>query len=76
MSHPKNPPSSVPQAKYKRLFEFPVLWKGWEGDSNGWVVERQDGTRVLLLTNHGREYEAKPDAVLERIAEYEPLAML
>lgn len=55
----------------KIIMEFPVLLEGWELDYKGWVMERPDKTRYLLLTNHGRHYEAKPEELKERIAEYQ-----
>lgn len=56
---------------YTKLFEFPVLHKGWEMDSRGWVAELDSGKRVLVLENHGTEYIAKESELQERIAEYE-----
>jgi hypothetical protein len=55
----------------RKVFQFPVLWEGWEIDSKGWVAEREDGTRALILTNHGSEYEADPEILEDRIAEYQ-----
>ena len=55
----------------KVVFEFPVLWHEWECDSKAWVMERQDGTRYLRMTNHGGAYEAKIEELNQRIAEYE-----
>jgi hypothetical protein len=57
--------------KDKVLLEFTVLWKGWECDSEAWVMERPDGTRYLRMTSHGGQHEAKLSALHERIAEYE-----
>lgn len=68
----KDKPSSVPQANpLKKIFEFPVLWDGWECDSKAWVAERQDGSRCIIMTDHGGEYEANPKEVRDRIAEYQ-----
>ena len=55
----------------RKIFEFPVLWLAWEIDSKGWVAEREDGTKTLILTNHGSEYEAEPEILEDRIAEYQ-----
>ena len=55
----------------KVLMEFPVLWEGWECDSTAWVMERPDGTRYLIMTNHGSAYEANTDELHERISMYE-----
>lgn len=58
------------------VFRFPVLWEGWACDSTGWIIEREDGSRYLRLTNHGSPYEANPEELLERIAEYEKVINL
>lgn len=63
------------ETKDKVLSEFPVLWEGWDCDSTAWVMERPDGTRYLKMTNHGGEYEADPEELTERIAEYEKVLM-
>lgn len=55
----------------KMIFEFPVLWEGWECDSTAWVMEEADGTRWLKMTNHGGQLRCEPAAIHERIAEYE-----
>ena len=54
----------------KEIFKFPVLWEGWECDSLGWVVEDDDGSRFIVMTNHGSPYEADPQELRDRIAEY------
>lgn len=53
------------------LKEFPVYYHEWEMDGTGWIMQRPDGTRYLKMTSHGREYEAEPDELTEKIAEYE-----
>ena len=55
----------------KKIFEFTVLWEGWECDSVAWVVEKSDGSRRLVMTNHGSPYEADPQELRDRIAEYQ-----
>lgn len=55
----------------KMIFEFPVLWEGWDCDSTAWVMEEPDGTRWLMMTNHGDKFRCNPAALAERIAEYE-----
>ena len=37
----------------KMIYEFDMLWCGWELDGKGWVMERPDGNRYLSITNHG-----------------------
>jgi hypothetical protein len=55
----------------KIIFEFKVLYAGWECDENGYVKEREDGSRYIELTNHGKHYEAQPGELEEKILEYE-----
>ena len=56
--------------KDRVIFEFPVLWEGWDCDSKAWVMEREDGTRYLKMTNHGDEYEVRAESLHERISGY------
>ncbi len=56
----------------KEIFAFRVLWDGWKCDSAAWawVMEREDGTRYLQMTDHGSPYEADPEELIKKIAEY------
>lgn len=54
----------------KIIFTFPVLWHQWECDGVAWVMEKPDGTRYLKMTNHGGEYVAEPEALIERLIYY------
>lgn len=56
---------------YRKLFAFAVLHTGWELDATAWVAELDNGQRVLVMSNHGNEYIAQPQELLEKIAEYE-----
>lgn len=56
---------------FKKIFEFPVLHAGWEMDAKGWVIEKEDGTRAVLLTKHdANEYEAPVSELIAKLAEY------
>ena len=55
----------------KTIFEFKILYSGWECDEDGYVKERKDGSRYFELTNHGRPYVAELPEVTKKIAEYE-----
>lgn len=55
----------------KEIFEFPVLWAGWDCDCVAWIMERKDGSRYLKMTNHGEEYEAPISDLTWKIDEYE-----
>ena len=54
----------------KKIYEFPVLWSGWELDDKGWVVLDDSGNRVIVLTNHGAEYVASISELQEKIKRY------
>lgn len=54
----------------KVIFEFTVLWEAWECDSKAWIKERHDGTRYLVMTNHGGEYIGNPEELKERLEFY------
>lgn len=54
----------------KKIYEFPVLWSGWELDDKGWVALDDSGKAVIILTNHGTEYIASTEEVQENIKRY------
>ena len=53
------------------IFEFVVLYAGWECDDKGYVVRDSDGTNKLILSTHGYWYKAESAAIAEKISEYE-----
>jgi len=55
----------------KVLFKFDVYYSGWEMDSKGWIMEKQDGSKYLKLTNHGEEYFGTEKELEDLIKEYE-----
>lgn len=55
----------------KIIFEFDVLWQGWEMDNTAWVMQREDGSRYLKMTSHGSDYEASVGELLSRVDEYQ-----
>lgn len=55
----------------KKIFEFPVLYTGWECDGKGWIVEGKNGKRRILLTSHGMEYFGSQDELGGLISEYQ-----
>ncbi len=55
----------------KVIFTFPVLWHEWECDGTAWVMEKEDGTRYLKMTNHGGEYISDMSQLTARIYYYE-----
>ena len=58
------------QQKMKKLYEFPVLWSGWELDEKGWVALDNSGQKVIILTNHGVEYVASIDDLQKHLLRY------
>lgn len=55
----------------KIIFTFPVLWHNWECDGTAWVMEKEDGTRYLKMTDHGGEIVANTSELISRIYYYE-----
>ena len=55
----------------KIIFTFPVLWHEWECDGTAWVMEREDGTRYLKMTDHGGQYIAETSELTSRLNYYE-----
>lgn len=53
----------------KIVFSFTVMHSGWEGDTEGWVLTKGN-KNILILTNHGVPYEAKPSELSQKITEY------
>lgn len=58
-------------AGVKVIYTFDVMYSGWECDDTAWVVEAPDGSRGLIMTNHGSSYEATGDTLRAKIAEYQ-----
>ena len=42
--------------KYETIFEFTILWKGWEMDNTGWIKRSKSGKTIVVFTSHGDEY--------------------
>jgi hypothetical protein len=53
------------------IFEFTILYDGWEMDNIGWVMERPDGSRYIRSTNHGSYCEMMIEDLEDKIREYE-----
>jgi len=54
----------------KIIYEFPVLYKGWDCDNTAWIMERTDGTRYLKKTSHLMPYEATIEGLEETLKGY------
>lgn len=55
--------------KFRVLAVTPVLWSGWECDSQAWVIER-DGQRVLVTTDHGAQVQGNEEMLRGKLVEY------
>ncbi len=53
------------------LFTATVLHNGWEMDNEAWLVEMEDGRKMLFDTSHGGICELAMAALLEKIEETE-----
>jgi hypothetical protein len=63
------------EEKYgKIVFEFPILHENWENDQVGYVVDN-NGSKMLILTNHGVDYIADSFELDIKIAEYQKIIM-
>ena len=65
----KDPIDQMVEKLGKTIFKFPVLHLGWEADGWGYVVEK-DGTREVILSNHGNFYVASVKELEQKLAEY------
>lgn len=61
---------TVNGTKYEVAHTFPVLYQGWECDSQGYVVKKGN-KHCLVLSDHGRLYFAKESELKSKIEEYE-----
>lgn len=59
----------------KIIFTFPVLWHEWECDGTAHIMEKEDGTRYLQMTNHGDPYVADPKELKERLDYYKSVIL-
>ena len=65
----KNSTDQIDEKLGKTIFKFPVLHLGWEADGWGYVVEK-DGSREVILSNHGKFYTASIKELEQKVAEY------
>ncbi len=38
---------------YEILYEFKLMYSGWELDDTAWIARDKQGKKVLLMTDHG-----------------------
>jgi hypothetical protein len=65
----KDPIDQAVEKLGKTIFRFPVLHLGWEADGWGYVIEKE-GTREVILSNHGKFYTACIKELEQKVAEY------
>lgn len=51
-----------------------LLYKGWEMDNHGWIVEIEDGSKLALTTSHGGLYRWAKKEAEEKLRETEASA--
>lgn len=54
---------------YNVVHYFEVLYSGWDCDGTAWVID-MDGTKKLIMTNHGGMYEAQLSELQELLKYY------
>ena len=54
----------------KTIYEFPVLWEEGDMYNVGKICEDASGERVIVLTDHGREYVGYMCELIDRIEAY------
>jgi hypothetical protein len=52
------------------VYEFPILYQGWDMDDVGWITKNKYGSKRILSTNHGRVIELDDRDLLEKISQY------
>jgi len=58
---------------FEILYTFGVSYIGWESDTTGWIVKKEDGTKYVVLTSHGGYYIGSILELKDRIQEYQQL---
>jgi glutamine synthetase type III len=56
--------------KSSTIFEFDILWSGWDCDSTGYIRKDDEGNNVLVLTSHGDEYLSDKSELIDQIEAY------
>lgn len=51
------------------MYYFEVLYSGWDCDGMAWIIDMQ-GTKKLIMTNHGSMYEAQLSELQELLKYY------
>lgn len=54
---------------YNVVYYFEVLYSGWDCDGMAWIIDMQ-GTKKLIMTNHGSMYEAQLSELQELLKYY------
>ena len=65
-------PDGDPTEVYTKIFEFPVLYSGYETTCEAWIaVKKSTGQRVILMGSEGLEYEVDESELIIKIHEYD-----
>ncbi|MBF0399027.1 MAG: hypothetical protein HQK78_19790 [Desulfobacterales bacterium] len=57
--------------KIKKIYEFPVLYAGWELDYKGWIGIDEENNKHIILTEDRHAYISDENELLDKIKEYQ-----
>ena len=57
--------------KYKTVFDFEILWAGWECDYDAIIAEKKNGKLILMIKHNNEYHEEKFKLLEDKIKEYE-----
>jgi hypothetical protein len=55
---------------------FPVLWEGWECDSEWYLTQNSNGDKILVASDFGRARLGSPEELKERIEYYKEITKI
>jgi hypothetical protein len=61
---------TIENKQYDILFIFTTLYKAWECDSEGLIVQDEKKQKYVVLTSHGSPYIANRDDLEDLIGSY------
>lgn len=57
----------------KKIFTFKIYYHLWDCDGWGWIYEKPDGTRYLVVTDHGDMQIVNGKGLEKKLKEYESI---
>jgi len=58
----------------KILHTATILYRGWASDNEAWVVELENGKRLVMCTSHGSLYPTRKREMVDKLRETEQSA--